>query len=303
MRYFLLACLTISLGLTACGSNKPFDVGGDPSPGDSASADASSGRGDTAAPVSGTSCLNRCNNYNDKAACQCDDSCVDHGDCCGDFIKQCLVEVKPDADAGSTSPEVAQTNCVDNDGDGYCDSAPKQGDCNDKDKTINPGATEKCAPDGTANGVDENCNGVADEGCKAASNPTPTSGTATVKLTYPTARFEQFLVHVWGGSKSFIFTGYEKVVNDTNTVFQATVQVDANACGLTIQAANGSSPATSSFWLCTGPGGFSSLDPAAELEVTYNGKTYYEADMVPLGAPGGGCAIVVQFKTASPCNL
>jgi len=47
--------------------------------------------------------------------------------------------------------------CLDNDGDndGYTSS---QGDCDDSDASINPGATETC------NDLDDNCNGVIDEG-------------------------------------------------------------------------------------------------------------------------------------------
>jgi hypothetical protein len=43
----------------------------------------------------------------------------------------------------------------DGDGDGYTSS---EGDCNDSDPSINPGATETC------NDLDDNCNGVIDEG-------------------------------------------------------------------------------------------------------------------------------------------
>ncbi|OGL62549.1 hypothetical protein A3C09_04100 [Candidatus Uhrbacteria bacterium RIFCSPHIGHO2_02_FULL_47_44] len=291
-------CAILALGLVAC-TPSHIDLNDDAGDTADSTASDSSGREDAKPDVSGTSCLSRCGDYNDKAACQCDEKCVAQGDCCGDFIKQCLVEVKPDADAGSKSPEVAQNNCVDNDGDGYCATGPQPGDCNDNPttgKNINPGAAEKCGDN-----VDNNCNGHVDEACAA---PAPASGTATVKITYPTVRFQQLLVHVWGGSKAFIFSGYEKVVNDTASVFQATVTVDENACGLTIQSANGPTPATSSFWLCTGSGGPSSIDPAATIEVTYNGKTYTKSDVTALGAPNGvGCAIVVQFKTAAPCNL
>ncbi len=59
---------------------------------------------------------------------------------------------------------------VDTDGDGFGSATvdpvrscvpvagrvPRGGDCNDADRTVNPGAAERC------NGRDDNCNGVAD---------------------------------------------------------------------------------------------------------------------------------------------
>jgi hypothetical protein len=52
---------------------------------------------------------------------------------------------------------VPSENDIDNDGDGYTEN---QGDCNDSNAAIRPGATEVCG-----DGIDNNCNGSVDEGC------------------------------------------------------------------------------------------------------------------------------------------
>lgn len=58
-------------------------------------------------------------------------------------------------DMGCDSPAEITTYCEDADMDGYDIT---EGDCDDGDPAINPGAMEIC------NGLDDNCNGMADEG-------------------------------------------------------------------------------------------------------------------------------------------
>lgn len=66
-------------------------------------------------------------------------------------------------------------NKCDRDGDGYLKNNVRCGgnDCNDSNSEINPGATEVCG-DG---GIDNNCDGIVDEGCPS---PTPTPTPAPV---------------------------------------------------------------------------------------------------------------------------
>ena len=66
-------------------------------------------------------------------------------------------DVDPDGEGTAWFDDLALYRLIDQDGDSY---TPAQGDCNDNDAAINPGATEVC------DGVDNNCDGQIDEGVK-----------------------------------------------------------------------------------------------------------------------------------------
>lgn len=69
-------------------------------------------------------------------------------DICGDGVDQDC--------SGADLVCPTDPNDVDNDGDGFTEN---QGDCNDSNAAINPGADEVIG-----NGIDENCNGMTDDG-------------------------------------------------------------------------------------------------------------------------------------------
>jgi hypothetical protein len=80
---------------------------------------------------------------------ECFEFCNSEGDCGAD--QDCDAPIFRDIpDVGICVP------CEDGDNDGYCADA----ECDDDQRTTNPGASERCD-----DGVDNNCNGAIDEGC------------------------------------------------------------------------------------------------------------------------------------------
>ncbi len=75
----------------------------------------------------------------------------------------------PRDDAGQTTPDSGDPRpdggpgCVDDDEDGYGEGCALGPDCNDTAATVSPAATETC------NGVDDDCDGTADDGVGAPS--------------------------------------------------------------------------------------------------------------------------------------
>jgi len=78
--------------------------------------------------------------------------CTDGRDNDGDGDVDC-------ADRDCTHDPACSTTSADADGDGFDDAAYGGTDCDDTDPRVHPGATETC------DGLDNNCNGVVDEGC------------------------------------------------------------------------------------------------------------------------------------------
>ena len=66
--------------------------GGAAEPGGDSSDSSGSSSGDDSTSDSGneeSSCINRCEDYDPQATCQCDESCLDNDDCCEDYASAC----------------------------------------------------------------------------------------------------------------------------------------------------------------------------------------------------------------------
>ena len=73
--------------------------------------------------------------------------------------------------------------CPDADGDGYTDASCGGTDCNDQDANVHPGATEICG-----DGIDQDCDGTADDGCVVWQSETvaPMGAIANMETDYVT---------------------------------------------------------------------------------------------------------------------
>lgn len=280
--HFFIVAL-VALGLLAC---EPVDFKkvGDASADSSASADASSARDSGTPPSAPNSCLNRCGNFSETAKCQCDSECVSHNDCCGDYAK-CLAS-NPAADAGSSQPaaDVVQpvTKKVDNDGDGFYDSTPQPGDCNDNDPNVHPGATEIC------DGKDNNCTDGIDEGCPAA------TGSNFVTITYSSA-FQRTLNVQVTSNKADLGKWWDpgSVSSNGTSLTKYLDKVTPSTCEYILWNVVDSDPSVSYSTACVGNGGSADMNKNAVPNGSFIGKTFSKADLITWSNPKGtqyGCA-------------
>lgn len=278
----LITLMILALGLVACGSHQPFDINEESDAATSADstpgADTASNR-DSADTAPAPTCQGKCGTaYNDKAQCQCDAECAVNKDCCNDYQSQCV-----------------STNCVDGDGDGFCSTAPKAGDCNDNDNKINPNAAEACAPDGTGNGVDENCNGAKDEGCKAApSNPNPApTGNNTLTVTYPDSAYRRLSYGITPDTSFDDWKPQAWTMNAALTVDLGNPQ-QGNCFYLRF---NVDQPQG---WLCMG-NTTPVLNSQAVISANLFGKTYNTSDVKKVLKDGGCSAYILVAKPGASC--
>jgi len=109
--------------------------------------------------------------------------------------------------------------CSDSDGDGYGINCPNGNDCNDNNPAIYPGDVELCDT------IDNNCNGVVDEGCKSetfsSSGGTPFATTQTNKTNQTTTQVKRQCQESWN------CTDWSACTNETQTRNCS----DTNNCG------------------------------------------------------------------------
>lgn len=99
--------------------------------------------------------------------CTLDSGCVAAPACANDT--QCIQIWADDACKANVRCEAASSVCtfsiLDKDRDGYAPQVCGGGDCNDASGSVHPEANESC------NGIDDNCNGLVDEGGDSACDP------------------------------------------------------------------------------------------------------------------------------------
>jgi hypothetical protein len=203
-----------------------------------------------------------------------------------------------------------QTWYLDADADGYYTGSPVTqctspgagyktsgliagGDCNDANAAIKPGATEI-----TCNGVDENCNGMADDDAVAPVITLPAnivttaaSGSCTQVVTYaaPTATDNCSLVI--SGSQTFNYTG---------SLQSFTVPAGVTSINITALGAQGGGDGSS---MVGGKGarmqGNIAVSPGTELVILVGGKGQDNANQ----AGGGGGTFVVKKDVTSPYQM
>jgi hypothetical protein len=174
---------------------------------------------------------------------------------------------------------------VDSDGDGYT-SGPK--DCDDSNANIHPGAIEVCGDN-----VDNNCDGVVDEGC----NTQPSDGNVTVTVKYPDSDTRVLNVQLFNNVSQLGSHWGKHASSDGQNVSLSLSGVNLNtSCGVRLNVSEGN-PAYS--WLCQGNGSTANLDSDAQIHIKWGNANYDEDDLITWSAPGGtnqGCSAVLAVN-------
>lgn len=185
--------------------------------------------------------------------------CVQKGSHCPAFVRtQCPQgEMCTGGRCGGKSPDAS---CTDADGDGYPASKQCGGmkDCNDKAKTIYPGAKEKCDQ------MDNNCDGRIDEGCGCSDGATQacyTGKAATKGVGLCKSGMQTCSNSSWGECKNEVVPQLEKCDGKDNDCDGQTDE----SCGCT----NGTSRSC-----YDGPGGTKNVGACSSGMETCSGGTW-----------------------------
>jgi hypothetical protein len=203
------------------------------------------------------------------------------------------------ADA-NTSTDNGPKPCVDKDGDGYCDASPQPGDCNDNDKEINPGMTEKCGDN-----VDNNCNGHIDEGCAV---PTPTASNS-LTITYPTKYERTLNVQVTSNKSDLgLFWNHTSATVVDYSVTETFSDADLQAsCVYVLWNVIDKNPSTPYQTACVGNGPTANMDQNAVPTLKLGNETFTKSNQITWSHPGGtskGCAgLFVRAKPGANCGF
>lgn len=283
----LITTLTLSFVFVACGSVPAGDL----DPTGTAPPAGTSTPPPAAGPVDndgdGVLSSKDCNDNNVAIHPYMTEACNGKDDNCNLTVDEGCASTPSGTNPTGTAPT------ADTDKDGYPDGPS---DCAPMNAAVHPGQPEACG-----NGVDDNCDGVIDENC---STPAP-SGTTTAKveLTYPDSVARTLNVQVYD-DKSDLGGWWDKSVSSTTTALTVDLAaLPTNVCGFRINVTEGN-PASS--WLCAGNGSTASLDPDAQVKVTFNGQTYGKAQLMtwsplPL-VPTSGCSALLKVNSAAACQ-
>ncbi len=226
--------------------------------------------------------------YTAKVDCNDSDAAVHPGatEKCGDKVdNNCNGQVDEGCATGNQG--------VDSDGDGY-KTGPE--DCNDNDASVHPGATEKCGDQ-----VDNDCDGVVDEGCN-----TQTGSGNSLTIKYPTS-FSRILNVQVTTNKASIGVAWDSgsPTSTGTTVTKGLGEIPTTGCVYVRWNVFDSDPSMPYNTACVGNGSTAAMTPTAVPTLVLSGKTYTKSDLYTWSAPGGtnsGCSGLF-IQGGSSCSL
>ncbi|MBI5370073.1 putative metal-binding motif-containing protein [Candidatus Uhrbacteria bacterium] len=181
---------------------------------------------------------------------------------------------------------------ADSDGDGYPDGPQ---DCAPSNPSVHPGATEIC------DGVDNNCDGVTDEGCSAATIPPGNEAKLSCTFTFTTDRQRTVNVQAYDTKADLGKWWDSSQTGSGKSITVELPQVPKDICGFRLNTAEGNPPTD---WFCEGNGSTANLDPSTSVSCVFDGKSATKSGLKTWSAPGGtnaGCSAVWVVTPSANC--